>query len=59
MKNFYSITLLLSSLFITGNATATVSEKTSVVASTEMSEKVFTIEKMTCKMCHITVRTAM
>lgn len=59
MKNFYSITLLLSSLFITGNATATVSEKTSVVASTEMSEKVFTIEKMTCKMCHITVRKAM
>lgn len=59
MKKFYSITLLLSSIFLTGNAMATVSEKASNLASSEMYEKLFTIEKMTCKMCPITVRKAM
>lgn len=59
MKNFYTVTLLLSSLFFTVSAMATVSETASNIASPEMSEKVFSIEKMTCKMCHITVRKAM
>jgi mercuric ion binding protein len=59
MKNIISITLLLSSLFILGNAVATVSEKANFIAAPVMSEKLFNIEKMTCKMCHITVRKAM
>lgn len=58
MKNIYSVTLLVSSLFLTGNTMATVSEKASNTASPEMSEKVFSIEKMTCKMCNITIRKA-
>ena len=35
------------------------SEVTSNVATQEVTTKVFSIEKMTCKMCHITVRKAM
>jgi len=58
MKKFYSVTLLLSALFLTGNALATVSVTASNIASPKMSEKVFSIEKMTCKMCNITIRKA-
>ncbi|MCW8834454.1 MAG: cation transporter [Colwellia sp.] len=59
MKNIYSVTLLVSALFLTGNALATVSKTASNIASPQMSEKVFSIEKMTCKMCNITIRKAM
>ena len=60
MKNIYSITLLLSSLFLTGHVMATASdENTSEAAASKISEQVFSIKKMTCKMCNITIRKAM
>ena len=43
-----------------GNVLATPNDEVaSNIATPELSEKVFSIEKMTCKMCHITVRKAM
>ena len=36
-----------------------IGEVASNLATPGMSEKVFSIDKMTCKMCHITVRRAM
>lgn len=60
MKKLVNVSILLSSIFMFGNAVATtVTEATSNVATQEMSTKVFSIEKMTCKMCNITIRKAM
>jgi mercuric ion binding protein len=60
MNKLVSVSILLSSLLMFGNAMATPNEDvTSTFAAQGMSKKVFSIEKMTCKMCHITVRKAM
>jgi len=60
MNKLVTVSILLSSLLMFGNAMATPNEEvTSNVATQGLTEKVFSIEKMTCKMCHITVRKAM
>lgn len=60
MKKLVTVAILLSSLLIFGKAIATPNgEVTSNIATQGMTKKVFSIEKMTCKMCHITVRKAM
>lgn len=59
MRTLYTVSILLSSVVIFGNVIATPnSNATTNAATQELSEKVFSIEKMTCKMCHITVRKA-
>lgn len=60
MRTLYTVSILLSSVFIFGYVMATPnSDATTNAATQELSEKIFSIEKMTCKMCHITVRKAM
>tara|TARA_R110001583_G_scaffold170215_1_gene323575 strand:- start:1676 stop:2005 length:330 start_codon:yes stop_codon:yes gene_type:complete len=60
MKKLITVSILLSALLMFGNAMATPNKEiTSNVATQGMSKKVFSIEKMTCKMCPITVRKAM
>ncbi len=60
MNKLLTVSILLSSLLMFGNAMATPNvEVTSNVPTQVLTEKVFSIEKMTCKMCHITVRKAM
>ena len=60
MKKLYTVSILLSSMLMFGNTLAMPhSEATSNAATQEMSTKVFSIEKMTCKMCNITIRKAM
>ena len=60
MKKLITVSILLSSLLMLGNAVATPqAEAIKHVAAQGMSTKTFSIEKMTCKMCHITVRKAM
>jgi mercuric ion binding protein len=60
MKKFYTISILLSSLLMLGNVMAKpIGEVASKVSAQGMSKQIFSIEKMTCKMCHITVRKAM
>ena len=60
MKKLITVSILLSSMLMFGNTLAMQhSEVTSNVATQEVTTKVFSIEKMTCKMCHITVRKAM
>ncbi|HBY85468.1 MAG TPA: heavy metal transporter [Colwellia sp.] len=60
MKKLVTVSILLSSLLMLGNAIATPNgDVTSNLATQGVTKKVFSIEKMTCKMCHITVRKAM
>lgn len=60
MKKLITVSILLSSMLMFGNTLAMPhSEATSNVATQEVATKVFSIEKMTCKMCNITIRKAM
>ena len=59
MRTRYTVSILLSPVFIFGYVMATPnSDATTNAATQELSEKIFSIEKMTCKMCHIMVRKA-
>jgi len=62
MNKLKTISIFLSAFFIFTHANATPASNNQVASKTatqEVTEKVFAIDKMTCKMCHITVRKAM
>lgn len=59
MKKLMTITLILGSIFLMGQAYGSSDTAKMSAVNTEAQATTFNIENMTCKMCPITVRKAM